>query len=202
MLSSRLLLFIMTYLSRWLLITLGILLLSPPLLSTESKGEQIVTISELTATTSDSHLIIFGILSNSFTNEMIDVLHSGIPLRFTFYTQIYKTDGNRPDEQISEKNFEHQMSFDTLKETYLVTLEENNNRVQSYKSLIEAKNVISEINGAEVVPLSQLIPGNIYKLNVKAKLYEKTLPLSLQSVLPFLSWGNVEAEWHTIKFEY
>jgi hypothetical protein len=192
----------MTYFTRCIFSSLSLLLFLPLLALAENTEKQDVTITELTATSSDTHLIIFGILNNNFTGEMIEVLHSGIPLRFNFYTQIFKTDGSRPDELISEKNFEHQMSFDTLKESYMVTLEENNNRVQSYDSLIEAKNVISEINGPEVVSLDQLIPGNIYKLNVKAKLYEKTLPLSLQSVLPFLSWGNIETQWHTIKFEY
>ncbi len=165
----------------------------------ESKN---ATIQELTATTSETHLIMFATLKNSFTTEMVEILHSGIPLRFTFFVELFKTESNWPEEQIIAFRFEHVMTFDTLKEAYLVTLEEDNNKIQSFKSLFEAQKVINEINGAKVVSLDQIIPDNLYKLKIKADLYQKTLPLSLQSFLPFLSWGDIETDWHEIEFKY
>ena len=94
------------------------------------------------------------------------------------------------------------MTFDTLKENYRVTLEEDNNKVLSFRSLFEAQKEINEINGAKVVELKQLLPNNTYKLKMKAELYQKTLPLSLHTILPFLSWWDVETDWHTITFNY
>ncbi|MGW8195209.1 MAG: DUF4390 domain-containing protein [Desulforhopalus sp.] len=164
--------------------------------------ERKATITELTATTSESHLIVFGTLENSFTDEMIEILHSGIPIRFSFFIELYKTSENWPKERMVTYNFHHVMTYDTLKEQYRVTLEEDNNRVLSFKSLPEAQKVINEINGAKVCELEQLVPDSSYLLQVRAELHKKTLPMSLQSVFPFLSWWDNETEWYSIAFKY
>ena len=160
------------------------------------------TIQELTATTSETHLIMFGTLVNSFTSEMIEILNSGIPLHFSFFIKLHKIEKDWPEEQIASLNFQHIMTFDTLKEMYRVTTEENNNKEQSFKSLFEAQKAINEINGVKVVKLQQLLPDYHYKLKVKAELFKKTLPLSLHSIFPFLSWWDIETEWHSIEFTY
>lgn len=163
-------------------------------------AEKKATINELTATSSETHLIVFGTLENSFTSEMIDLLHSGIPLRFSFYVELYKTTESWREKLIIANNFQHILTFDTLKDTYKVTLEEDNNKVLSFRSLFEAQKQINEINGVKVVELKQLLPDNRYKLKMKAELYRKTLPLSLHNILPFLSWWDIETDWHTLTF--
>lgn len=165
-------------------------------------AEKKATINEMTATTSETHLIVFGTLENSFTSEMIELLHSGIPLRFSFYVELYKTTENWREELIIAKNFQHIMTFDTLKENYKVTLEEDNHKVLSFRSLVEAQREMNEINGVKVVELKQLLPDNRYKLKMKAELYRKTLPLSLHNILPFLSWWDIQTDWHTLTFTF
>ncbi len=179
-----------------------LMLIFPFSAGSEVKAEQRAVIQDLTATTSDTHLIVFGTLENSFTSEMIETLHSGITLRFSFFVELYKTTEKWPDELIVENNFQHVMTFDTLKETYNVTLEEDNNRELSFRSLFEAQKVINEINGAKVEELNGLIPDNQYKLRMRAELFQKTLPLSLHNIFPFLSWWDIETAWHTISFTY
>lgn len=164
--------------------------------------KRVVTIGELTATTSEKYLILFATLENSFTSEMIEILQSGIPLHFTFYIELNKITEKLPDEQITALTLQHTMTFDTLKESYKVTIEEEKNKNYSFRYLLEAQRMINEINGAKVIELSQLIPENIYKLKVRAELYRKTLPMSLHNVLPFFSWGDVKTEWHAIEFKY
>ena len=165
-------------------------------------AEKKATINEMTATTSETHLIVFGTLENSFTSEMIELLHSGIPLRFSFYVELYKTTENWREELIIANNFQHIMTFDTLKENYKVTLEEDNHKVLSFRSLVEAQREMNEINGVKVVELKQLLPDNRYKLKMKAELYRKTLPLSLHNILPFLSWWDIQTDWHTLTFTF
>ena len=84
----------------------------------------------------------------------------------------------------------------------VATDEEDNNKVLSFRSLFEAQKEINEINGARVVELKQLLPDNLYKLRIRAELYQKTLPLSLHNILPFFSWWDIETDWHTILFTY
>ncbi len=179
-----------------------LILICPAISLSQVNQKQKATIHELTATTSETHLIVFGTLENSFTSEMIETLHSGIPLRFSFFIELYKTTDNWPDELIVERNFQHIMTFDTLKENYRVTLEEDNNKVLSFRSLFEAEKVINEVNGVKVEKLKGLLPDNRYKLRMRAELYQKTLPLSLHNILPFLSWWDIETDWHTITFNY
>lgn len=168
----------------------------------QATPEQKVIINELTVTTSQTHLIVFGTLENSFTSEMIELLHSGIPLRFSFYVELYKTTEKWRDELLTAHNFQHIMTFDTLKEIYKVSLEEDNNKVLSFRSLFEAQKEINEINGVKVVELKQLLPDNSYKLKMKAELFRKTLPLSLHNILPFLTWWDIETDWHTLTFTF
>jgi hypothetical protein len=160
------------------------------------------TFREITATTSDTHLLVFGTLDNSLTPEMTTILHSGIAVKFSFFIELHKTKENWPDEQVIAFTFQHAMSYDTLKENYRITLEEDNNKVLSFKSLVEAQKVLNELNGAKVIDLKQLIPDNRYKLKIRAELYQKTLPLSLHSALPFLSWWDVATDWHSIELTY
>ncbi len=160
------------------------------------------TFKEVTATTSDTHLLVFGTLVNSFTPEMATILHSGIALKFSFFIELYKTKENWPEEQVITLTFQHTMSYDTLKENYRITLEEDNNKVLPFKSLVEAQKVLNELNGAKVIVLKQLIPDNRYKLKIRAELYQKTLPLSLHNALPFLAWWDVATDWHTIELKY
>lgn len=165
-------------------------------------GHGTATIKELTATTTEENLIVFGVLENSFTSEMVEILRSGIPLHFSFFIELYRTTENWPEEQIATLSFQHVMAYDTLKENYRVTLEEDNNKIVSFKSLFDAQKMMNEINGVTIVQLNQLIPENRYKLKVRADIFKKIMPFNLNKLLPFVSWGDIKTEWHTIEFEY
>ena len=160
------------------------------------------TFKELTAVTSETHLLIFCTLNDSFTPEMTAILQSGITLKYSFFIELYKTTKNWPDEQIVLLTFQHTLSYDALKENYRITLEEDNNMLITQKSFVDAQRAFNELNGAKVVSLKQLIPDNRYKLKIRAELYQKTLPLSLHNALPFLSWWDLVTDWHTIEFTY
>lgn len=175
-------------------------IVSDPGLTAELKSK--TTFKELTATNSDSHVLVFATLDNTLTPEMISILHSGITLKFSFFIELLKITENWPEEQITTLTFQHLITYDTLKENYRVTLEEDNNMIFSFKSLAEAQNLLNELNGTKVVALKQLIPDNRYKLKIRAELYQKTLPLSLHNVVPFLSWWDVATDWHSIEFTY
>lgn len=183
-----------------LIIWLFCLIAADPGAAAEAKRK--ATFKEMTATTSETHLLVFATLDNSFTPEMTSILNSGIALKFSFFIELYKITENWPEEQVVTLTFQHIMSYDTLKENYRITLEEDNNMVYSCKSLLEAQKVLNELNGVKVVSLKQLIPNNHYKLKIRSELYQKTLPLRLHNVLPFLSWWDVATDWHSIEFKY
>ncbi len=160
-----------------------------------------VTFSDLIATTSETHLILFGIINNSFTEEMISGLKSGVPVHFSFFIELYQKEKNK-ELQISNMEFRHTMTYDTLKDSYKVELGEINNKVLLFQDLKDAKKTMSEINGVKVIELANLVPEKSYQLKIKADLFEKTLPLSLHRILPFFTWWDRETTWYSLEFNY
>lgn len=164
--------------------------------------EQEVQFKDITITTSNTHLLLFGIVKNNKNNDMEQALHSGIPMRFSFFIELYRTRENWPDEELISMKFSHTLKYDTLKEHYQVELEEQKKSISTYHTFQEAMQVMDEINGLRVIELSQLLPDSSYELRMKAELYKKTLPMNLHYVVPFVSLWDVETDWHTIEFTY
>lgn len=161
-----------------------------------------VQFKDVTLTTSSSHLLLFALLDTSGQQELEEALHSGIPMQFTFLVELIHIRKNWANEELSNLEFVHTLKYDTLKEQYQLQLDEQRNRSMTFAELAKAMDMMNEINGLKVVELSKLTPDNSYKLRMKASLYEKTLPMNLHYVIPFISLGNVETDWHSIEFTY
>jgi len=159
-------------------------------------------LTDIIVTTSDTHLLLFGELRNSLTEEMVAGLHSGIPVSFSFFVELEKNEPNWIDEELVSIEFEHQLSYDTLKEHYVIETEETSRKTMTTSSLEEATKILNEINGLKILELSRLQPEGIYRLRVKADLYKKTLPLRLHNIIPFISWWDLKTDWYTVEFTY
>jgi len=159
-------------------------------------------LTDIIVTTSDTHLLFFGELRNSLTNEMIDGLHSGIPIHFSFFVELEKLQARWINEGIIKIEFSHTLSYDTLKQNYRVETEEISKTNHTVATIEEAETLLNEINGLKIITLQELEPDQTYRLRVKADLYKKTLPLKLHTVIPFLSWWDLSTDWHSIEFIY
>lgn len=157
---------------------------------------------DLIATTSETHLILFGEIQNAFSQEMTSGLKSGVPVDFSFFIELLQKKENEKDYMLARMQFGHTLAYDTLKDTYTVELEEFNNRVVAFKDLGEARQSMSEVNGVRIVELARLNPGSSYRIRIKAELFNKTLPLSLHRIMPFLSWWDRETDWQTLEFNF
>jgi hypothetical protein len=158
--------------------------------------------TDIIVTTSDTDLLLFGELRNSLNEEMIEGLHNGIPVRFSFFVELEKDRANWFDEQLVSLEFTHTLTYDTLKETYVVDTEENARRRRTALTLEEAALVLNEINGLKIIELERLVPDSKYRLQIKADLHKKTLPLSLHTIIPFVGWWDVNTDWFTVEFMY
>jgi len=157
---------------------------------------------DITLTTSNSHLLLFGVIKNDKHKELEKALHSGIPMQYTFLVELLRTRNNWPDEELVSLEFDHTLKYDTLKERYQLEIEEQKNRVYTYASLDEAMAVMNDINGLKVIELSKLLADNSYELRMKAELFKKTLPMNLHYIVPFISLWDMETDWVTIEFTY
>lgn len=162
---------------------------------------QNATIEELIVTNSSTDLLLFLTVNNAFTRQMEEGIRNGIPVTFTFYV---KLEHKRlwMNERLVSLKFDHTLSYDTLKEEYSIIRSEVAGQVFRTKSLPEAKKVMAQLNGLAIFPLKVLMPEAEYMLRVKAKLAEKTLPLSLHYVIPFWNLWDFETQWYTVEFRY
>jgi hypothetical protein len=167
-----------------------------------AKAAPEVQFKDITITTSIHHLLLFGVVKNSHQKELEKALYSGIPMQFTFYVELYRTRENWTDEELVTLEFDHTLKYDILKENYQLEIEEQNNRIYTYANLDEAMAVMNDINGLKVIELAKLLPDNSYELRMKAELLEKTLPMNLHYIVPFISMWNIETDWVTIEFTY
>jgi uncharacterized protein DUF4390 len=183
-------------------ITLLLLLLLLTGNSVLADSEQKVHFKDITITTSKDHLLLFGVLKNDKQKELEQALHSGIPMKFTFFIELIQTVTNWPDEELIAMEFIHTLKYDTIKENYQLEIEEQRNRKFTYTTLDEAMLRMNEINGLKVIELAKLLPDNSYELRMKAELYKKTLPMNLHYLIPFISMWDLETDWFTIEFTY
>ena len=167
---------------------------------TPAKSED-VALSELVVTTSSSHLLLFGLIDNAFSPEMIAGLKSGIPIDFSFFVELkQKTTENW--NSIVDTSFKHTLIYDTLKDQYRVELSEFANHHFMLKDLDEAMTLMSQINGVQLIELAKLQDSSTYRLRIRVDLFEQTLPLSLHYILPFVSWWDRMVDWQTLDFNY
>lgn len=158
--------------------------------------------TDIIVTTSDTHLLLFGELRNSLTNEMIDGLHSGIPVQFSFFVELEIIVKNWFDKRLNQIEFSHALRYDTLKQLYIVETGETSKKVHTTASLDQAISLLNEINGLKIIELVELEPDQTYRLRIKADLYKKTLPLSIHRIIPFVSWWDLNTDWYTVEFIY
>lgn len=156
--------------------------------------------SDITVTSSTSHLLFFATLNNSFTEEMIEGLHSGLPIHFSFFIELAPTDEGWGSSKLITLETNHNIQYDTLKETYTVEIEESGKRFYTYDNLTKAQETARELNGVRIIELAKLKEDTPYSIRIRAELYKKTLPMGLHEIIPFISWWDIKTDWHTITF--
>jgi len=159
-------------------------------------------ISDIIITTSETDLLLFCTVKNSFTPEMIEGIRNGIPITFTFLIKLDKVNNNWFDTTLADLTLQHTLTYDTLKEQYRVQLSERSQQMITTNSIDKAKKIMAELSGIKIIAHNQLTPDTPYVIRVKAKLAEKTLPFNMHYIIPFISLWDFETDWRTIEFRY
>lgn len=165
-------------------------------------GEPEANIADMIITTSETNLLFFCTVKNSFTPEMIKGIRNGIPITFTFIIELDKVINYWPDTTLKKLTIHHTLTYDTLKEEYHIQFSEKNNHLVTTNSLAKAKEIMAELNGIKIIPRDQLIPDAPYALHIKAKLAKKKLPFNIHYLIPFVSLWDFETDWRTVEFRY
>lgn len=159
-------------------------------------------IGEVIVTNSSREVLLYLTVRNAFTSEMEKGVQSGIPVTFTFYVELFRRRTGWLDQSIVSRTFDHTLSYDTLKDEYRVVYGEHNGKTVITKSLVRARDLMTQVNNMAVSPLAVLVPDEEYQLKVKARLAEKTLPLYFHYLIPFWSLWDFETDWYSVEFRY
>ncbi|MBU0485499.1 MAG: DUF4390 domain-containing protein [Proteobacteria bacterium] len=159
-------------------------------------------IKDLVVTNSAKDMMLYLLVEDGFVPEMENAIHNGLPATFTFYVELELVRAGWLDKEIVSLSFEHTLAYDNLKEEYLVRQTEKGDRTVVTRSLAEAKALMAEVNGLKICDLLELKPGVKYILRVKARLYEKTLPLYFHYIIPFWQFGDIETDWYNVELTY
>lgn len=158
-------------------------------------------IRDIVVGNSRDDLLLYLEVDKAFRAEMEEGILNGIPVLFTFFVSLREIVDGRPGPQVTEIQFNHALSYDSLKEAFKLGFSENN-LVLTVDGFEKAQALMSEVNGVKVVALSRLQPGSRYFLSVKVRLTRKNLPLFFQYLIPFWQLGDEETDWQYVEFRY
>jgi hypothetical protein len=167
------------------------------LLQVRNSCGQEAAITDFTVANSEDSLLLYLTVTDWLTEDMKAAIHNGIPITFVFTIDLFAERSKWPDRKIREHEFDHIMEYDSLKKQYRIhRIEKGDTRVTS--SLEEAKMLMSEINGLEVLRLDELESETPYTLRAKVKLARKTMPLYFHYLIPYSSPWDFETKWRKL----
>ena len=179
------------------LAVMAILLMSPRVIYAQD-----ATIENVVVANSNTNLLLYCSVANSFTPEMLEGVHNGIPVTFTYFVNLEEERSFFPDREIVSFSFNHTLSYDTLKEEYQISSSLEPGKTVTSSSFDQAKRLMADVDGLRVTALNNLRPEGKYVLSIKARLAKKTLPLNFHYVVPFWHLWDFETDWQTVEFRY
>jgi hypothetical protein len=159
-------------------------------------------VKDIIVTTSEVDLLLFATVQNGFTPEMLNNLHNGVPIVFTFHLELVKIKRTWFNTPLVTTTVTHTMIWDEQRREYRVSLSEKEGEDIITPDLNMASQRMAELNGVKVIALDRLIPDAPYAIRFKVTLIQKDLPLGLHRVVPFTSLWNFETDSRTIEFRY
>ncbi len=161
-----------------------------------------VQLTSMKVTESGDDLLLSLKVEGAFNEKLEEAVLNGIPATFSFFIILDRKRTFWADEQIVELNVTHTLKYHNLKNHYIIKKSWQDNKPVIAESFDEAKKMMSEINGLNIVPLKKLKEGSRYKITAKAELDKVRLPIILNYIFFFASLWDFETEWHSYEFIY
>ncbi|MBU0674924.1 MAG: DUF4390 domain-containing protein [Proteobacteria bacterium] len=159
-------------------------------------------VTDLVVNNTKQDLVLYFSLDHAFRPEMEEGIDNGIPATFTFYVtlnEVVNEGGGR--RAIASLTFDHTLSFDSLKQEYRVKCSERQKTIAA-PSRLEGKKLMNRVDGVRIASLGILRPGQVYVVDVKARLERKTLPLFFHYLIPFWQLLDFDTDWNHVTFRY
>jgi uncharacterized protein DUF4390 len=138
------------------------------------------------------------LVKDAFTKDIEVAISSGIPTSFTFFVEFNRVKDFWFNEHLGKWVFRHTVKYDSLKEEYVVILDESESVIRT-KDFNEMKRLMSSCDSINLAPMEPLKTGR-YECRVRAELHTIKLPLFLNYMLFFVKYWDLETNWYTYRF--
>ena len=162
---------------------------------------QEVFIEDLVVVPNQENLVLGCRLENAFTEDLEEIILSGLPASFVFRVSIYRSRMFWPDKEITSFELKHTIAYDHLKDEFTISFSEVGRQPVVVQKFAEARTLMNELTDLPVLVLNRLEPEQTYYARVKALLGPISLPLSTYFSF-FLSPFNFETDWVLRSFRY
>jgi len=130
-------------------------------------------------------------------DRVIDMLDSGLPVRFTYWVRVTHPREVLRDEIVADVKLVRVLEKDNLKDRFRVVFEEGG-EATDVPTLDAALEAMSRVEGVSVLPLDALDGRRPLVLKLKAQLQKFQLPFHLPYLFAFVSYWDVETEWASV----
>lgn len=139
-------------------------------------------------------------VKDAFTKEMDEAIQSGIPAAFNFIVEVNRVRSAWFNEPLSETRFSHKVKYDSLKQEYVIYIDEMGGEPIRTKDANEMKALMSVVTSVDIKPSQPLVKGEQYEFMVKAELRTVDLPFLLDYLLFFVKLWDFETSWYTYSY--
>ncbi len=131
-----------------------------------------------------------------FRDEPLQALQSGVPLVFGLDIQVYRQREWLWDDTVANMRQRYRLEYHALSRQYLVT-NLNNSAVRGYPELDAATQALGQVERFPLLDASQLAPGGVYFVRLRANFDIDALPAPLQLIAYLAPAWRLASEWRT-----
>jgi hypothetical protein len=141
-------------------------------------------------------VVINARLIEGFTDSIEEAIESGVPITFTFETELRQVNELWNDSLISSNTISHTIEYDSLKKVYRFTeLGKSVRKKISTRNKQKYQQMMLSLNNIPIASTRRLNFDQKYYVRIKAKLETDRFWFPFNHLFFFLPFNNFEAAW-------
>jgi hypothetical protein len=143
-------------------------------------------------------LTVSGALRNVFTAPVEERLAAGLPLIVQVRFELCRDVRQRPDTKLAAVTLVRTATWDRLRQEYSFTEDGPAGQVRrSTRTRAELQALVTGLVRVPIVPLPPLLPGNVYYVQLQARIQTEKPSLPVDRLLFFVVPGWILSDWAT-----
>ncbi len=129
--------------------------------------------------------------------EILEALHSGVPLTLLVETEVTRRRAWWWDEGVAFTSHSHTIAFHALSRRYLVRRKASGEQF-NHATLAGAVASLGQLRDLSLVERDQLLPDAVYDVRLRARLDIEALPTPLRPLAYISPAWRLMSGWHTV----